>query len=1758
MTKTNDIRKEMTKYLEALEAGTRALLDIDEPRLVLRTIAEQVRKIAEIDECSIILFQDEDKAVVVASSERPDMADTVISISNYPELQRVIETKQPLLIGDVSTSPLLDEVRELLHKKRIRGIAVMPIFVGDEMLGALFLRLTRVGDPLGNMPISYFQATANSAALALRNIKLKKDVDVFRRETHDARQEVLEEQRYRRRYQELFHLASDGLLIINQKGQVLDANKKFEQLTGYTFNESMQLNYLDIISPEEREKAEKFFLEYRKNPASKKDHFSILTKNKETKHVLVSVDLLTGEENQALVSLHNMTEEKNLQHQLQRTKEFFENLINSSVDAILAADMKGNIIIFNEGAEKILGYKPDEILGKTNIIDLYAPGAAKNVMRKLRSPEYGGVGKLETTHYNVIDKDGEEIPINVSAALVYENGKEIASVGIFQDLRPRMRIERELRASQEKLVEAEKQAALAALSGATAHELNQPLTSIMGYSELLQKRLSDDDEVVNKAINTIMRETERMSDIIQKIGRISHFRTRDYVGRTKIVDLDESSMPKSRYENLFLSMGDGLLELKCDETGLPVECVFANPAAVRLLGRVTVSDLMERSVPELFGSQEVAKKIIEEAKKGDAGNPVTVNITRPDGLEVIVEIVTNLVETGDSTSAVELLCRDVTERVKVQKELQEAEQQARTLLEMAGEVGIGIIMLTLEGSDRGQTIFANERLEHVLDCKVSEMRTFPFLNLVSPADRDKFEEIYESALEGDIGVHHVHAEVVRRNGVMIPIEFLGSTTRYMGLRVLIGFVQDVTEWVDTREELRRVKEFNENIVNNAPIGIVVVDTDGVVLSINDYHREIMGLPSKDVAIGLNLFDLSNIVGTEIEELVRKGLDGESVSIPRFSYTSITGKPMVLRAEGVPLTNDEGKVRGGLILLEDVTEEAKLEENLRRERAYHENIIEQSPVPITGISPDFSIVLFNKAAEELSGYSRKEMLGKSIYEIFPSDQITPEIIEKNFKRIESGEVIKDFPTRITTKRGDIRELISNVIPIKDEKGALTSLVSISRDVTEENKLAKETARGRKVLEATHRIARASIEGSELQHIYNILKTELADIIDHDLLAVAMIKQNKLDIQVLNKKDLNIPKRGTFPLEGTFSETLIKSKKPRLLKDHKAKKRLYPDEKQISAAGIRSGINLPLQLHDQVIGTINIGSKKPNAFSKEDFQIFRQIADEFAIALENIRLMKELRRSNEDLARKTSYLETMLQSGRKFRIDMDERDVVHQYVRNIEKLFATPHLVVYLTEPQRNILVPAYMHQLPPEKAKRPLKIEGTIKRWMKTRKDYIYYRDLKRVKSYKPSIPDVRSALIIPIRISGNLLGALFIESHTPSYFNSDDVDLIVLMSRQMAVSINNIRLFEQACFLERTQENILENASALIVTINREGIVTTFNKAIEKFTGFSKKEVIGAEALKPWSETGQRKTALQIWKNIKDGRELRNYVINLYTKKGKTKRAVFNSTAVRNAKGDIAQYVFVGYDLTDREAIERQLAQSAKMATLGQMAAGIAHELSNPLTAISSYSQLLLRNLKKSKGKEKQTLQVERILEGVDRIERLVGNLMDYSRMDYEEEEPVEINETIEEALGFSEFDLAKGNVKIIKKLNPKLPSVIGIAGQLQQVFINLFLNASYSLQKQGGGYIKISSRRGPKGTIRVEIADDGPGISPDDVKRIFEPFYTTKPRGEGTGLGLSIVRDIVEKHGGDITVKSSPDKGSVFRITLPSHTPAENVSDGR
>src|SRR5215208_943062 len=254
------------------------------------------------------------------------------------------------------------------------------------------------------------------------------------------------------------------------------------------------------------------------------------------------------------------------------------------------------------------------------------------------------------------------------------------------------------------------------------------------------------------------------------------------------------------------------------------------------------------------------------------------------------------------------------------------------------------------------------------------------------------------------------------------------------------------------------------------------------------------------------------------------------------------------------------------------------------------------------------------------------------------------------------------------------------------------------------------------------------------------------------------------------------------------------------------------------------------------------------------------------------------------------------------------------------------------------------------------------------------------------------------------------------------------------------------------------------------------------------------------------------------------------------------TTPLRDSDGAIAGSIVVIEDISSRVQLEEQLQISEKMASIGLLAAGVAHEVNTPLTGISSYTQMLLQNAEPG---DPRTKVLEKIERQTFRAAKIVNGLLNLARPAQVDSGPIDLHAVLNDVLSLLEHQLRNSSIKVRKELSPVGPIVQGIEYKLQQVFLNLFLNARDAMPR--GGWLTIATSIRDDGAAVVEVSDTGLGIPSDHLSRIYDPFFTTKDIGKGTGLGLSITYGIVQEHGGSITCESVVGQGTRFVLTLPA-----------
>jgi len=392
------------------------------------------------------------------------------------------------------------------------------------------------------------------------------------------------------------------------------------------------------------------------------------------------------------------------------------------------------------------------------------------------------------------------------------------------------------------------------------------------------------------------------------------------------------------------------------------------------------------------------------------------------------------------------------------------------------------------------------------------------------------------------------------------------------------------------------------------------------------------------------------------------------------------------------------------------------------------------------------------------------------------------------------------------------------------------------------------------------------------------------------------------------------------------------------------------------------------------------------------------------------------------------------------------------------------------------------------------------------------------------------------------------------FLSSEDVELLETLAGYIAIALQNARLYasleEKAQEYERLKEfneNIVESINVGVFAVDLDDKIEAWNTQMEVMYAMPRSGALGnaiREVLPP--------AFCDEFFRVRDNPGIHNlYKFRLDTTAGDIRVVnVAIAPLVQKDYSVVGRLVIVD-DITERMDLERQLAQADKMSSIGLLAAGVAHEVNTPLAVISSYAQLLAKQLQ---GDEKRSDLLDKITKQTFRASEIVNNLLNFSRTSGTEYASVDLNRIVHDTLALLEHQFKTSRIQVVGDLAPGLPHIHGNQGKLQQVFLNLFLNAKDAMPQGGTLTVRTSFDH----DVRVHVMDTGTGIAPEHIHRIYDPFFTTKTRtkagGSGTGLGLAVTYGIIQEHAGKIRVESHPDEGTSFFMEFPMTRKAVHV----
>jgi PAS domain S-box-containing protein len=860
----------------------------------------------------------------------------------------------------------------------------------------------------------------------------------------------------------------------------------------------------------------------------------------------------------------------------------------------------------------------------------------------------------------------------------------------------------------------------------------------------------------------------------------------------------------------------------------------------------------------------------------------------------------------------------------------------------------------------------------------------------------------------------------------------------------------------------------------------------------------------------------------------------------------------------PVYGTDGRWLGQRASNRDITTRRQVDGEIRRLSQFLNGVIDNANVWLNVLNEKAEVVVWNKAAEEISGYSREEVVGHGqIWQwLYPDEGYRNQILAEATAVIEKGGKEQDSETTIRRKDGQVRTVSWNSRSLVDEKGAPTGSIALGQDITE-----------RKQAESQREAALEALRKRAAQlAILNDVGSKIAAVLDLDSVldrAVRLVQgsfgyhhvglftlDRKQGVLVMKSRagdfeNLFPPHhrlklgQGMVGWAGQHGGTLLAndvSAEPRFVN-------LYP-----SVVPTASELSVPIRVGEEVVGVLDIQSPQPGAFDENDVLVMKTLADQIAVAIENARLyeavQQELAERKRTESQREAALEALRRSEERFRGTLDAMLEGCQIIGfDWKYLYVNTSAAQHGRRAKDELLGRTMMEVYPG--------IEGTA-----------MFDTLRRCMMKRT-----------PCRLENEF----HYDDGSSAWF---DLSFLPVPEGIFALSYDITErkqaeeaLKEHHAFLRQ----VLDIIPHWIFVKDRQGRITLSNRAHAAALGMTPEEIVGKTdfELNPNPEQARQyiRDDLEVMDTLKEkfvpeepNTNVEGQVYWLQT----IKRPIVDKNGVAN------QILGVATDITLRKQAEQalqryserleemvtertrelyaaqdRLVRQEKLATLGQLAGGVGHELRNPLGAIKNAAYFLKLALAEPDPEVQETLSI--LEREVTTAERIIGSLLNFARPSAPVPRPVDINALVREALAHT---AVPEGIEVAAQLDEALPAIQVDPDQLSMVFGNLLRNAVQAMP--GGGRLSVTTRPAPPPSaspplsgegaavrsVAVSIADTGTGISEKDLPKLFEPLFTTKAKGIGLGLALS--KMLVEGHGGRIEVESEVGKGSTFSVTLP------------
>jgi len=714
---------------------------------------------------------------------------------------------------------------------------------------------------------------------------------------------------------------------------------------------------------------------------------------------------------------------------------------------------------------------------------------------------------------------------------------------------------------------------------------------------------------------------------------------------------------------------------------------------------------------------------------------------------------------------------------------------------------------------------------------------------------------------------------------------------------------------------------------------------------------------------------------------------------------------------------------------------------------------------------------------------------------------------------------------------------------------------------QNDLNQRLSEQKKILAAFYEVSKTVNQSLDLDQTLNISLEQVKSILNADTALIRLLDEDTNELKLVAHSGFAKPESVHIAPHRKFGKgsawQCVMSGQPYI------QNRPREDSTIMSFSGIRSSVTIPLKSKGRVMGTMGVHQRTARDFLPEEIELMANIGSQVGMAIENARLYTKLQQISNDLSALNFVSETVNRS-------LDMNKMLEGALDSVIKVLRADGGFIRLLDSKKQELFVASHKGFTPDQIKllkKRRKFGDGInwKVFQSGKAQFVEHRPedlyLQKIGSFGLKI-GAHFSILFPLKSKEKPYGTMAIFALSPRRFKPEEIELCSTIGNQIGTAIENAMLLKSLAESEKKYKNLFENSGEALFVIDPDGRFNIVNQALEKITGYSRKELIG-QHFKKIVAPDHLDFIQGIFDSGFEHFSTLSAEIEVIDRTGEPHIIELLKGSFRvEESGKLIGYLVTARDLTERKRIEEKLLQSAKLQSLGELAAGVAHDFNNSLLVILGHTELLQIEVEDERIQAKLDIIRKAVLNAAE----TVNKIKNFTRVKPEKEEfkPFELNAIIENARELTssrweeafqkeglpfQFEIDLGDV----------PPLNGNALELQQAFINIFLNSLDAMPK--GGHLSVKTEFVPyrentpvktddrlKGMVQITITDSGTGMNGSTINKIFDPFFTTKGV-KRMGLGLTNTYGTIKRHQGDVQVKSRQGKGTRFVVTLPVYS---------